>query len=55
LNALRFGYPSIAELENKQVVLVFWGTKTSQTAIHWMRFDPDSIPALIPGQDTRGS
>ena len=46
LNALRFGYPSMSLLENGDVLLVFWGTQSTQTAIRWIRFDPSTIPTV---------
>lgn len=45
LNKLRFGYPSLAELGDGSVVLVFWGTEGGPNAIYWMRFNPASVPA----------
>lgn len=48
LNSLRFGFPSLALLDDHQVLIAFWGTQTSQTSIHWIRFDPAQIPALGP-------
>ncbi|MBI4626724.1 MAG: exo-alpha-sialidase [Verrucomicrobia bacterium] len=44
LNQLRFGYPSLAELDDGSVLLAFWGTKSDRSAIHWLRFSPDAIP-----------
>ena len=46
LNALRFGYPSMSLLENGDVLLVFWGTQSTQTAIRWIRFDSSAIPTV---------
>jgi hypothetical protein len=46
LNALRFGFPTLASLANGDVLIVFWGTHGKQTAIHWRRFRPDAIPAF---------
>lgn len=46
LNALRFGFPSLATLANGDVLLVFWGTHGKQTAIHWRRFRPEAIPVF---------
>lgn len=46
LNALRFGYPSMALLGNGRVLIVFWGTASTQTSIHWIQFDPAKIPAF---------
>ena len=48
LNTLRFGYPSSAQLGDGSVVLTFWGTEGSQSAIHWTRFRPEAIPAYSP-------
>jgi hypothetical protein len=46
LNALRFGYPSMVELDNGNVLLAYWRADGDQTAIHWTRFEPDSIPSV---------
>lgn len=46
LNQLRFGYPSLAELGDGSVLLVFWGTEGTRTAIHWRRFSPKSLPEI---------
>ncbi|MSU64818.1 MAG: exo-alpha-sialidase [Opitutus sp.] len=48
LNTLRFGFPSLAALDNGHVLLAFWGTHGKQTAIHWVRFDPATLP-IPPG------
>jgi hypothetical protein len=45
LNQLRFGYPSLAELGDGSVLVVFWGTEGLRTAIHWLRFRPDDLVA----------
>ncbi len=46
LNKLRFGYPSLAELSDGSVLVVFWGTEGERTAIHWCRFVPGTLPAV---------
>lgn len=38
LSQLRFGYPSLADLDDGSVLLAFWGTKSDRSAIHWLRF-----------------
>jgi hypothetical protein len=46
LNTLRFGFPSMAELPDGSVLLVFWGTTGGPSSIRWMRFQPAALPPL---------
>jgi hypothetical protein len=46
LNRLRFGYPSLASLSDGTVLVAFWGSEGERNAIHWIRLDPEAVPAV---------
>jgi sialidase-1 len=46
LNSLRFGFPSLGQLQDGSVVVVFWGSTGGPPSIRWMRIRPDHFERL---------